>query len=146
MTTECVLTARGATSTIQIFADSNAVTNFTIPAEGTVFPTVNIPTIAGNVATFSGTEGVLTDSGTPLSNLQLKSNILCDTVENAGLTDLIVLTVPGVTSNSVALATLSQYSYPTYIQSVYCSESQIHIQFQAAPGICFISYLVFKNT
>ena len=145
MTTECVLTAKGATSTVEIFAESNKTTVFTLPSPNAVFPAVIVPTVTNNVATFFDTLGTLKDSGTPVSNLQLKSNILCKTVTNSGSTNLISLNVLGVMSYSTAIASLASSTTASYVEYVNCVNGQINIKFSIPPGSCRISYIVFIN-
>lgn len=107
---------------------------------------VLLPVVSGNVATFNGTSGQISDSGIASSALQLKANIKAARTANIGGAGAgpISVTVSGLTSSSIVTGSIQASTNPVVIQKMTATATGFDVLFSADPGAtCTVNYIAF---
>lgn len=127
---------------LQPSIENNVVTLNPLINPGTVL----FPVIAGNLASYSNTDGQLQDSGIASSNVQLKSSVKVATSGNIGGSGAgpIDIAITGVTSSSIAVADIASSSNAVQILKVVPGSNKISITFSGDPGAsAVVKYIVY---
>lgn len=131
--------AMGQASVVSIPDPANAVGRLLIGATATPF-------VSGNFPVASGTAGLMVDSGVSASNLQNKTNIKAAVTGNIGGSGAgpISVTVAGITTSSVVVASLVSSSNPVQVQTVAAASGHFSVTFSGDPGAsAILNYVVF---
>jgi hypothetical protein len=124
-----------------IFTPSFSGTIVTLVAQ---VPSVDLPTVSGNLPVFEDTIGNTVDSGVALTAVQLKANIKAFVYSYAGGSATATVPLAGVTTSSVAIADIFTAVNPAVINTVkILAPNNLTIVFSADPGASTINIVAF---
>jgi len=102
--------------------------------------------VSGNLIQASGTAGVTVDSGVATTNVQLKTQVKAAVTGNigGGGAGPITVSVPGLTSTSVVVATIVTSSNLVAVAQVIPASGSFNVTFTGDPGAtCALSYIAY---
>lgn len=126
----------GQASVYSIPDCANAVGRLLVGATAT-------PLVSGNFPQNSGTAGLVVDSGLAVSNIQNKTNIKAAAASLAGGSTSATITVAGMTSSSVVVATFSTQTNAAYVIKAIPGSGNFVATFNADPGSSTLNYVAF---
>lgn len=104
------------------------------------------PFVNGHFPVASGTSGLMVDSGISATNLQNSTNIKAATTANigGGGAGPINITVAGLTTSSVVVASVATSSNPVSVIKAVAGTGNFDVTFDADPGAtCTLNYIAF---
>lgn len=130
--------------TFGIFTVSySQVTGFTL-TEWVNPSNVLLPVVSGDIATFNGTSGQITDSGIASASVQLAANIHAGKATSAGGAAAVAFTIPSALTTSIFVPQIqAQATGTVYIESFVLTTGVATVTFSANPGAVTISYVLF---
>ena len=137
----------GNTAVVLKNASMGQASSFTIPDPGQAAAQIAVAPNAlvnGNLVEASGTAGLIADAGIAATNVQNKTNIRAFQSANIGGAGAgpIEVSISGLTSASVVIATIESTSNACYVRSATPGSGQVAITFSADPGATAIVNIV----
>lgn len=106
--------------------------------------TISGAVVSGNVPAFSGTAGVLVDSGVALTGLQTKAGVKAAAAAWAGGSTSHAFTITGLTTASIVIPAIQAQATGTVtIASYTVTANTLTVTFSADPGAMVLQYIAY---
>ena len=99
--------------------------------------------VIGNIPEFDSVTGSVIDSGVATRDVQLKAEVLANTVADAGGSASFSIAAVGVTAASVAVCTFATQTNPASILTASCGVDVINIVASADAGSSTVNYIAY---
>ncbi len=106
---------------------------------------VTLPVVNGNFSKFTGTSGLLEDAGVSATTFQQTNTIKCQYGAYAGGSATFSLTVSGVNSSGIAIASFYNQINAASILTVHSATNAINIVASADPGTSTVAFVYFSS-